>query len=52
LGANPNCQDIQGNTPLHLAVESLLDEPENFEKAKNIAKELIFSGASRDIKNN
>lgn len=37
---------------MHLALETLLEEPENFEKVKNIVKELIFSGASREVKNN
>jgi hypothetical protein len=30
---------------MHLALETLIDEPQNFEKVKNIVKELIFSGA-------
>jgi hypothetical protein len=36
---------------MHLALETLLEEPSNFEKVKNIVKELIFSGAEREIKN-
>lgn len=52
LGANPNAQDVEGNTPLHLCLKILAeDETKNFEKLKNIGKELLFSGASRSITN-
>lgn len=51
LGADPNAQDIEGNTCLHLALNTLFEDDSGFEKVKNIVKELIFSGASRDIKN-
>lgn len=51
LGADPNCQDIEGNTPMHLCLETLFDDNCNFDKVKNIVKELIFSGAVREIKN-
>jgi hypothetical protein len=36
---------------LHLAIESLAEDTKYFEKLKNIGKELLFSGAFRDIKN-
>jgi len=32
-------------------METLFEEDASFEKVKNIVKELIFSGASRDIRN-
>lgn len=51
LGADPNCQDEEGNTSIHLCLETLFDEESNFEKVKNIVKELIFSGAQRNITN-
>ena len=38
---------------MHLAIEQIYEDPENnFEKVKNIVKELIFSGAKRELKNN
>ena len=52
FGADPNCQDVEGNTPLHLCLETLFETDEyQFDKVKNIVKELIFSGADRDLKN-
>ncbi len=51
IGADPNCQDEEGNTPIHLCLENLFEDENLFEKVKNIVKELIFSGARRDIKN-
>ena len=36
---------------MHLALETISDDQKNFEKVKNILKELIFSGAKWDIKN-
>jgi ankyrin repeat protein len=42
LGADPNCQDIEGNTAIHLCMDNLFDEPQSFEKVKNFIKELIF----------
>jgi len=32
-------------------LNTLFEDDSGFEKVKNIVKELIFSGASRDIKN-
>ena len=49
LGADPNLQDIEGNTPIHLCLENLFESPDKFETVKNLIKELIFSGASRHI---
>lgn len=51
LGADPNFQDVDGNTPLHLTIQTLATEPKSFEKLKNIGKELLFCGASRFLKN-
>lgn len=73
LGANPNAQDQDGNTCLHLCILQMLgikktlneenqdaengDEKkdaldhEGFEILKNTAKELLFSGCSRDVEN-
>jgi hypothetical protein len=51
LGADPNSQDDDGNTPLHLCLDTLYDQPESFELVKNIVKELIFSGSQREITN-
>lgn len=50
-GADPNSQDDDGNTPLHLCLDTLFDQPEAFELVKNIVKELIFSGSKREITN-
>lgn len=51
LGADPNSQDFEGNTPLHLCLDTLFDDRESFEWVKNIVKELIFSGSKREITN-
>jgi ankyrin repeat protein len=51
LGANPNAQDIEGNTSIHLALNTLFEDETGFEKVKNIVKELIFSGGKRDVAN-
>jgi ankyrin repeat protein len=51
LGADPNVQDFEGNTPLHLCIQGLADMPDQFDKLKNIGKELLFCGASRTIRN-
>ncbi len=52
MGADPDAQDIDGNTALMLCLDTLFEDEADFEKVKNIIKELIFSGSSRDIKNN
>ena len=52
LGADPNAVDIEGNSSIHLALNTLFEDEGSFEKVKNIVKELIFSGADRNIKNN
>ena len=51
LGADPNAQDIEGNTCIHLALNTLFEDESAFEKVKNIVKELIFSGAMRELAN-
>jgi hypothetical protein len=78
LGADPNAQDIDGNTCLHLCIKQMIEiritqdknaeraashesfnpgieddtlNEEGFEILKNIAKELLFSGAMRNIRN-
>lgn len=45
-GANPNLQDLDGYTPLHLAVKSA-----ETIKSSRIVKQLLFSGADRNITN-
>lgn len=52
LGADPNAKDIEGNTCIHLALNTLFEDESAFEKVKNIVKELIFSGGMRDTANN
>ena len=37
-----------GQTPLHLAVMKIIEEPEDFEETKRIIKELLFNGANRE----
>ena len=51
FGADPNAQDIEGNTPIHLCLQTLFEADADFTKVKNIVKELIFSGAERNIRN-
>ena len=72
LGANPNSQDIDGNSCLHLCIKQIIEirvrskqreeqgvaekdeeelNTEGFEILKNIAKELLFSGCDRDLRN-
>jgi hypothetical protein len=51
LGADPNCVDQDGNTPMHLCMMTLFEDNPNYEKVKNLVKELIFSGADRSKKN-
>lgn len=51
LGADPNAQDIEGNSCIHLALNTLFEDEDSFEKVKNIIKELIFSGAKRELTN-
>lgn len=51
LGADPNAQDVEGNTALHLCVINLENNVQDFDKLKTIGKELLFSGASRTLKN-
>ena len=67
LGADPNSKDIEGNTALHLCIKQMIEIRQNqdrddedgqmalneeaFEILKNISKELLFSGCSREILN-
>lgn len=69
LGCDPNAQDSEGNTSLHLCIKQMVEiknkvrqqdeeeeekkalDEEGFEILKNISKELLFSGCSRDITN-
>ncbi len=51
-GANPNAQDIDGNTPLHTLAGGKLLAAGNRRGGVIMAEKLIFNGAKRDIKNN
>lgn len=50
LGADVNKQDLQGYSPLHLAVIRMSQEPAQFDDYKQIIKELLFNGANRESK--
>jgi hypothetical protein len=50
MGVEINCKTKEGQTPLHLAVMKLVEEPEEFEEIKRIIKELLFNGANRNIR--
>ena len=52
LGASINQQDRQGNSPLHLALISYIDDQENYLVYKEIIKEILQYGAARTLKNN
>ena len=61
-GANPNAQNNDGQTPLHIAINRYITQtledasqnyeadPQEFEDLKRVVKELPFNGADRDIK--
>ena len=64
FGADPNAQDDEGNSCLHLCIKQMIeirlskedDEANDINEAgfdilKEIAKELLFSGCSRDALN-
>ncbi len=60
--ANPNAQNKDGQTPLHIAINKYITQtledaaqnyeadPQEFEDMKRVVKELLFNGADRDIK--
>jgi hypothetical protein len=60
--ANPNAQNKDGQTPLHIAINKYITltledasqnyeaDPQEFEDMKRVVKELLFNGADRDIK--
>ena len=52
LGADINQKDHQGNSPLHLAIVSYIDDQENYLVYKEIIKEILQYGASRTEMNN
>lgn len=45
-GSDVNALDLEGSTPLHLSIKCC-----DVTKQTRITKQLLFSGAQRDIKN-
>jgi ankyrin repeat protein len=50
-GANPNAQDVDGDTPLHTLAAGRLLNPANRHVGVIMAEHLILRGAKRDVKN-
>ncbi len=49
FGADVNAQDMRGHAPLHLAVMGIASMPDEYSQLKKIVKELLFSGANREL---
>jgi ankyrin repeat protein len=50
-GANPNAEDVDGDTPLHTLAAGSLLKPANRHGGVIMAEHLILRGAQRDVKN-
>ena len=50
FGIDVDAQDVQGHTAIHICIIRLVQDPEAFDDYKRVIKELLFRGASRDIK--